>query len=248
VSFGERIREASEQNRSRIVLALDLEDPSAEELARKSKVVLEKVQKQICAVKINRQLVLSLGLRGVESIVELAHEHSLPTIMDAKLNDVAHTNEFMMRAYMEAGFDAVIASPVAGWKGGLDGVFKLATANGKAVILLVYMSNPGAVAFYSLNGSRNGEKPRPVYELLTELATEWGAHGVVVGATQPGIISRVRQLAGQEMVIYSPGVGAQGGDPKKALQAGSNYLIVGRAIYQAADPHKAAMEIHMATT
>jgi orotidine-5'-phosphate decarboxylase len=248
VSFGERIKQASERNRSRIVVALDLEDPNLEELARRSKVVLEKVHEYVCAVKINRQLVLSLGLRGVETIVRLAQEHSLPTIMDAKLNDVAHTNEFMMRAYMETGFDAVIASPVAGWEGGLDGVFKLAVANMKGVILLVYMSNPGAKTFYSLNGSRNGERPRPVFELLTQLATEWKAHGVVVGATQPEIISRVRELAGPTTAIYSPGVGAQGGDPKKALAAGSDYLIVGRAIYQAEDPERAAKEMRMATS
>ncbi len=44
------------------------------------------------------------------------------------------------------------------------------------------------------------------------------------------------------MAIYSPGVGVQGGDAKKALDAGSTYLIVGRSIYNADDPEKAAME------
>jgi len=185
---------------------------------------------------------LSLGLRnGVDSIIKLANELSVPTIMDAKLNDVGHTNEFMARSYFDIGFDAIIASPVAGWENGLDTVFKLADSRGRSVILLTYMSNPGAEAFYSLIASRGNENPRPVFELLTEMAVQWKAHGVVVGATRPEIISRVRQLAGPKLAIYSPGVGAQGGDAKKALDAGSTYLIVGRAIYNAADPARAAM-------
>jgi orotidine-5'-phosphate decarboxylase len=162
--------------------------------------------------------------------------------MDAKLNDVGHTNEFMMRSYVDAGFDAVIASPLVGWEDGLDSVFRTATLHGKSVILLVYMSNPGAEAFYSLMASQGHEKPRPIFELLTQMAIQWKAHGVVVGATKPEIISRVRQLAGAELAIYCPGIGAQGGDAKKAIAAGSNYLIVGRAICQAPDPAKAAIQ------
>ncbi len=241
--FEERVRKAAEANKSRIVLALDLEDPDKERLVAKSKDILGKVSKLICAVKINRQLVLSLALRnGVDSIIESAHELSLPTIMDAKLNDVGHTNEFMARSYFDIGFDAIIASPVAGWENGLDGVFGLANSRGRAIILLVYMSNPGAEAFYSLNASRASEKPRPLFELLTEMAVQWKAHGVIVGATKPEMITHVRQLAGPKLAIYSPGVGAQGGDAKKALDAGSTYLIVGRSIYNADDPEKAAIE------
>jgi orotidine-5'-phosphate decarboxylase len=211
--------------------------------------ILRKVRYSICAVKINRQLVLSLGLRdGVESIVMMAHEFSLPAIMDAKLNDVGHTNEFMMRSYIDVGFDAVIASPVAGWHDGLDSVFNLAETHGKSVILLVYMSNPGAEEFYSLLAAHGHETPRPIFEHLTEMALRWGAHGIVVGATRPEIISRVRGLAGPNMAIYSPGVGAQGGDPRKALTAGSNFLIIGRAIYGAEDPAKAARELRDLTS
>jgi len=241
VSFLDSIRRASEENQTRIVLALDVEDSSTDRLSTKSKDILRTVKDCICAVKINRQLVLSLGLRGgVDSIVKLSHEFSLPAIMDAKLNDVGHTNEFMMRSYVEAGFDAVIASPVAGWEDGLEPVFRLAESHGKSVILLVYMSNPGAEYLYSLMAGKRGETQRPVFELLTEMALEWRAHGLVVGATKPEIISRVRELVGRPMVIFSPGVGAQGGDARKAIMAGSDCLIVGRAIYNAADPAEAA--------
>jgi orotidine-5'-phosphate decarboxylase len=203
--------------------------------------MVREVGKFICAVKINRQLVLSLGLRdGVDTIVELIHEMSLPAIMDAKLNDVGHTNEFMARSYIDTGFDGIIASPVAGWEGGLDSVFQLTDSLGKGVILLVYMSNPGAERVYSLKTEPADGKPRPVFELFAEMAVQWKASGVIVGATKPDIISRVRKLVGSDMAIFSPGVGVQGGDAVKAMAAGADYLIVGRSIYDAVDPSEAA--------
>jgi orotidine-5'-phosphate decarboxylase len=241
VSFEEKIRSSSETNGTKIVLALDIEDPDRDDLVNKATKILRQASNYICAVKINRQLVLSLGLhRGVDSIVKLAHELSLPAIMDAKLNDVGHTNEFMMRSYIDAGFDSVIASPVAGWEGGLDSVFELARSRKAGVILLIYMSNPGAESLYSLKSMPTNGTTEQVFELFAKMAVQWNANGVIVAATRPDIITRVRGLVGSNMPIFSPGVGAQRGDATKAIAAGSDYLIVGRSIYGATDPGDAA--------
>ena len=243
MSFEDRILRAAEKNKSRTVLALDLEDTDASRLVSRGRDVIRDVAELICAVKINRQLVMALGLGAVrDSIIRLANDFSLPTIMDAKLNDVGHTNGFMARTYFDMGFDAVIASPIVGWENGLDTVFEAAKSRNKGVILLTYMSNPGAEAFYSLAVHQTDGHGKPVFEILTDLAVKWKAQGVIVGATQPGVISRVRRLAGPNLPIYSPGVGAQGGDPDTALDAGSTYLIVGRSIYNSPDTAKAAME------
>lgn len=241
--FREMIREASARNKSKIVLALDLEDSDREKLLRKSRDVLQMASKDICAVKINRQLVLALGLwNGVDSLVSAAHELSLPAIMDAKLNDVGHTNLFMARSYMEAGFDALIASPIVGWEGGMEPVFTLANSRDKGLILLIYMSHPGAETFYSMKASVRDQPSRPIFEMLVDLAVEWKADGMIVGATRPEIIKRVRTIAGREIAIFSPGVGAQGGEPRASIHAGADYLIVGRAIYDAQDVEHAAKQ------
>ncbi|HKM75728.1 MAG TPA: orotidine-5'-phosphate decarboxylase [Candidatus Bathyarchaeia archaeon] len=244
--FGESVRRASELNRTRTVLALDLEDKDPSVLIKRCEKLLREVGDQICAVKINRQLVLTLGLtHGVDVIVDFAHSLSLPTIMDAKLNDVAHTNAAMTRAYLECGFDAIIASPIVGWEDGLDSVFELMNKAEKSIILLVHMSNPGSENFYSL---MVGDTKTPIFERFAELALLWKAHGVVVGATKPDVISRVREMIGDELQIYSPGVGFQGGDGKRAIQAGANYIIVGRSIYSSPDPGKSAREMRFMTT
>jgi orotidine-5'-phosphate decarboxylase len=242
VSFEEKILRAASTNQTRTVLALDLEDPDSSRLLKKSTKVVQDIKDSICAIKINRQLILTLGLRAVaDNIIKLANDLSLPTIMDAKLNDVGHTNEFMARTYFDSGFDAIIASPIAGWGDGLDKVFAAASARGGGVLLLTYMSNPGAEAFYSLMTKQTGGGERPIFEILAKLALEWKAHGVIVGATKPQVISRVRQLVGPKLPIYSPGVGPQGGDAEKAVAAGATYLIVGRAIYASPDPKSAAL-------
>ena len=245
MSFEEKIQAAAVRNQSRTVLALDLEDSDPSRLVMKSMDVIRSVKDLICAIKINRQLILGLGLRAVEdSIIKPAIDFSIPTIMDAKLNDVGHTNGFMARSYFDAGFDAIIASPVVGWKDGLDKVFEAAESRKKGILLLTYMSNPGAEAFYSLTTDQ-GTGPIPVFEVLTNRALEWKAQGIIVGATKPQIISISRRIVGPKLPIYSPGVGAQGGDAKTAIQAGATYLIIGRAIYTSPDPKRAAMGLRI---
>lgn len=243
MSFSNLIRASSERAQSRFVLALDLEQDDRQILFEKCNEILENVHEYICALKINRQLVLALGLPTVSQIVRKAHEYALPAIMDAKLNDVGHTNSFMMKSYVNAGFDAVIASPITGWSGGMDAVFEEARRNDKGVILLVYMSNPGAEQFYSkLTTTEDGRKP--IFEVFAQMAVEWGADGLVVGATRPEIIRQVRTLVGPSMAIYSPGIGVQGGDAKKTVESGSTYLIVGRAIYASPSPRIAARKLY----
>jgi len=245
LSFGESVRRASKRNSTRTVLALDLEDKDRSALIKRCEKLLSEVSDQICAVKINRQLILALGLTGgVDLIVDFAHSLSLPTIIDAKLNDVAHTNASMTRAYLECGFDAIIASPIVGWEYGLDSVFELVNNTEKSIILLVHMSNPGSEKFYSLMVA---DTRTPIFERFAELALRWKAHGVVVGATNLDVVSRVRAIVGDEIQIYSPGVGAQGGDGRRAIEAGANYIIVGRSIYSSSDPSKSARQIRFMT-
>ena len=82
----------------------------------------------------------------------------------------------------------------------------------------------------------------PQAEEMARLAAEVGAAGVVAPATRPDRIRLIRSIIG-EMLIISPGVGAQGGSPAEALRAGADYLIVGRSVYGSEDPARAAHEL-----
>lgn len=235
--------EGSERRRgSRVVLALDVVEENPERVFSRSISVLREVHEYICAVKINYHLILPLALfNGVKKIIGLAKELSLPTIADCKANDIGSTNRIIAENYFRAGFDALVANPFIGWEDGLQPIFEVAEKMGGGVILLVYMSHRAAWEGYGqkVYDPISG-RVKPQYIILAERALSWGADGVIVGATYPEKIREVYGILGSSIPIYSPGVGAQGGDVDAAVSAGSHYLIVGRSIVDAKSPARAA--------
>jgi len=228
--------------RSNLVLALDLPPLESHQLLSRSIDLLEEVHPYICAVKINRHLVLPHGLlNGTQRIVSLAHDLGLPTIIDCKINDIGNTNRVIAEFYYNAGFDAVTANPFVGWDEGLQPVFEIAKRKRRGVILLVYMSHKGALEGYGqkIFDPKSG-KLTSQYLVFAEKALSWNADGAVVGATFPDKIEEVYTVLKERVPIYSPGIGVQGGNIEAAVSAGARYLIVGRTITLAEDPANTA--------
>jgi orotidine-5'-phosphate decarboxylase len=242
--FKERIQQLSRSNQSRIVLAIDVNDGQPRELIHSATDLLEQTRESICAVKFGRQTILSIGSEKIAELVRKIHGYGLTAIIDDKLNDIDETNAAITRAYLNLGFDALTVNPFAGWKGGLESAFKLAHEHGMGLLALVYMSHPGASEGYGQKIlSRSGpNKARPEFEIFAEKAVQWKADGAVVGATRPGVVRRVRWILDGKVPIFSPGVGAQGGEIARSLRAGTDYFIIGRSITTAKNPRKAAEE------
>jgi len=237
MKFREKMEKSAVDKDSKIILALDLPPQEPDFLLEKAARILENVHRYICAVKINRHLVLPLGLGdGVKKILRIAKSHSLPTIMDCKINDIGSTNHVIAKYYFEAGFDAVTANPFVGWEEGLEPVFKIAKDHGKGVILLVYMSHKASCEGYGQTIKDKNGKTVPQYMVFAKKALTWKADGVVVGATFPEKIREIRQILREEVPIYSPGIGAQGGKIRQAIKAGASFLIVGRTIIFSENP------------
>src|SRR2546425_9947472 len=78
------------------------------------------------------------------TLIATSHANELPCIIDDKLGDIDETNSAISQAYFKLGFDSRIVNPIAGRKGGLEPVSTLAHKARKGVIVLVYMSSPGA--------------------------------------------------------------------------------------------------------
>jgi len=240
-SFKETIQQASKNNFSRIILALDLDGSTPSQLLRTGRQLFEKTAPYICAVKFGRQTVLNLGTDRTRILIKYIHANDLPCIIDDKLNDIDETNKAIAQAYFGLGFDGIIVNPFVGWKGGLKSVFKLAHETGKGVIVLVYMSHPGASEGYGqlvFNG--HNKRPRPQFEVFAEKAGLWKADGAVVGATRPDIVKKVRSKLRDGIQIYSPGIGVQGGKIRGASKAGTDFFIMGRSITKSSDPEKVA--------
>ena len=247
MSFKLKMEKAAEKTGSNIVLAFDLPPDKPEKLFLKAEKLLEAVNSHICAVKFNRHLVLPLGLfGGVEKLIGQAKRYGLPTIMDCKINDIGNTNRIIAEHYFEAGFDAVIANPFIGWEEGVQPVFEMAKEMGRGVILLVYMSHKGAWDGYGQKVfvEKTGQVVSQ-YRVFAQKALDWGADGAVVGATYPEKVRELYSVLGEKVPIYSPGIGAQGGQIDEAVRSGAKYLIVGRTIMLAENPSKVAEDLKL---
>jgi len=242
------MEQAAKNKESNIVLNLDFpfaRPENHETLLLKAENVLETVSPYICAMKINHHLVLPLGtFDGVQKLVERAHDLGLMAIMDCKVNDIGSTNQVIAEYYYAAGFDALIANPFIGWEEGLEPIFDVAYRLRRGVILLVYMSHKGANEGYgqTIIDAETAQKI-PQYVSFAKKALKYDADGAIVGATYPEKIKEIHKILGEKTPIYSPGIGAQGGEIKSALEAGATYLLVGRVITLAENPAESAKKI-----
>jgi orotidine-5'-phosphate decarboxylase len=228
-----RIRESA-SDKSRIILANDLENLSIQKLESNTIKNIKTLNKFLCAIKFNFHLILPLGMQSLTKINRFAHDAGLQTIADIKLNDIGNTNKIATEKLWQAGFDAVIVNPIMGSEN-LQSLVESAHKDGHGIITLVHMSHPGAKLGYGLTVLQN-KKTLKINELFLEWSCSMKADGIVVGATVPQIIKSCYKKAKGRCEIYSPGVGTQGGDPINAIRSGANYLIVGRTILNAKDP------------
>ncbi len=143
----------------------------------------------------------------------------VPIILDAKRGDIGSTAEqYAKEAFERYGADAVTLSPFMGF----DSVQPYLKYEGKGAFLLCRTSNPGGD---DLQNQRLASVPGEplLYEHVARLAQgPWnlnGQLGLVVGATYPAEIERVRQVA-PTLPLLIPGVGAQGGDAVATVKAG----------------------------
>lgn len=242
------MEQTAKTRESNIIMAFDFpfEKPeNREKLLAKAERVMDAVNPYLCAIKFNHHLVLPLGLfDGVEKLVKRAHDLGLMTIMDCKVNDIGSTNQTIAEYYYVAGFDALIANPFIGWEEGLQPIFDVARRLQRGVILLVYMSHKAAPEGYgqTIFDAELGEKMLQ-YVSFAKKALKYKADGAIVGATFPEKIKEVYKILGENVPIFSPGIGAQGGEIMPAFEAGARYLIVGRSITGAEDPAESAKQI-----
>jgi len=153
----------------------------------------------------------------------MAHMRSVaprvPVILDAKRGDIGSTAEqYAIEAFERYGADAVTLSPFMGF----DSVQPYLKYHGKGAFLLCRTSNPGGDDLQSQRLSSVAGEPL-LYEHVARLAQgPWnlnGQLGLVVGATYPAEIERVRRVA-PTVPLLIPGVGAQGGDALATVRAG----------------------------
>jgi len=205
------------------------------------------------------------GWDALKQVIEAVAEESaglgstIPVILDAKRGDIASTAEaYAKSAFENLGVHAITLSPYLG----KDSIDPFLAYKEKGVFLLCKTSNPGAgdlqdipvsvgAGLVPAQAGRPQGSPLRLYEYVACLAQQWntgGNIGLVVGATQPEALARVRAAA-PDLWFLVPGVGAQGGDLATALQSalrpdGKGMLVnVSRAISRAENPKLIAAKL-----
>jgi len=140
----------------------------------------------------------------------------IPVILDSKRGDIGSTaDHYALEAFERYGADAVTVNPYMGF----DTIEPYLKHAGKGVIVLCRTSNPGGSDLQFLN-TASGES---LYLHVAKLAAQkWNTSGqisLVVGATYPEEIAKVRAIVG-DMPLLIPGIGAQGGDIDATVNAG----------------------------
>ncbi len=181
--------------------------------------IVDATKDLVCAFK--PQIAYFHAQRAEEQLERLiAHIHAsapgVPVILDAKRGDIGATAEQYAREVFERyRADAVTLSPFMGY----DSIEPYLRHEGKGLILLCRTSNPGGDDLQAQDLAGGGR----LYEHIARLAAgPWnrdGRLGLVVGATYPREVARVRELA-PTLPLLIPGIGAQGGDAEATVRAG----------------------------
>ncbi|MBS4019331.1 MAG: orotidine-5'-phosphate decarboxylase [Dechloromonas sp.] len=226
MTFTEQLAAAWQKNDSQLCVGLD-PDPAKfpahlqgrdDAILEFCKSIVDATADLVCSFK--PQIAYFAARRAEDQLEALiAHIHErhpgIPVILDAKRGDIGSTAEqYAVEAFERFRADAVTVNPYMG----RDSVEPYLAFPDKGVILLCRTSNAGGSDLQFLDVG--GEK---LYERVARLAAEqWnttGQIGLVVGATFPAEIARVRAIVG-DMPLLVPGIGAQGGDIEATVKAG----------------------------
>jgi orotidine-5'-phosphate decarboxylase len=216
--------------RERLIVALDV--PSVEDAEK----VVTRLGESVLFYKIGYQLAFAGGLPFAAGLIAAGKQ----VFLDLKLHDIGNTVEKAVQsvAQMGATFLTVHAFPQT-MKAAVEGKRGSTLRILAVTVLTSYDDSDLAAAGYEMS----------VGELVTARAgqaRDIGVDGLVCSAEE---VPQLRDIAGPGMVLVTPGIrpaGSATGDqkrvmtPSQAIEAGADYLVVGRPVLEAADPKRAA--------
>ena len=240
-SFFDRLARRATQIDSLLCIGLDPRGDSVEAIREECGRIIAATVEYALAFKPNSAFFEAFGPEGMLALLDViaAVPDGIPVILDAKRGDIADTAEAYARAaFQTLGVDAITLSPYLG----SDALAPFIARPDCGVFVLCKTSNPGADEFQAL-ALQSGDGG-PLFAEVARHAVAWNRLdnvGLVVGATDPAALARVRALA-PDLWFLVPGIGAQGGDLSAALAAGLRadglglVINASRIIARAANP------------
>ena len=247
-SFNVRLSEIINVKKSHLCVGLDITperlsttSSSLDDLKTHTFRVIDATRDLVAAYKPNLAFFERWGSPGYQWLEETMDyfDNDVVIIGDAKRGDIGNTaKQYAKSLFDHFGFDAVTLSPYMG----LDSITPFTEIPEKGAFILCRTSNPSAIDLQSLSTGKE-----LLFDKIAKLAVQWNQNnnvGLVVGATSPEEISRVRGNA-SGLPFLIPGIGAQGGDLTKSMIDGNTdgvaLINVSRSISFAGDLSKSAI-------
>ncbi|MFT5720295.1 MAG: orotidine-5'-phosphate decarboxylase [Motiliproteus sp.] len=216
---------------SRLIVALDY--PSMEQALA----MASQLDPTLCRVKVGKELFTRAG----PAVVDALHRQGFEVFLDLKFHDIPNTTAKAVVAAAEMGVWMVNVHASGGRKMMETARNELDKVVGSKPLLIAVtvLTSMLAEDLQQLGVQQN---PQQQVQRLALLAQESGMDGVVCSAQEARLLKR--QL-GAVFQLVTPGIRPQGADegdqqrimtPAQAIRAGSDYLVLGRPITQAAEP------------
>lgn len=210
------------EKETNLALAADVTDP--EELIN----LIRAIGDQICVLKTHIDIVANFNDDLVNTLVELKEKHDFLIFEDRKFADIGNTVQlqYSQGVYKIVDWADITNAHVVPGPGIIEGLQDVGLEKGRALLLLAEMSSEGNLA--------TGEYTTAAVKMAEEYSD------FVIG------FIGMKQLSDDpKFITMTPGVKLGGGGdslkqqyntPGSAVSGGSDVIIVGRGIYEAADP------------
>jgi len=221
-----------------LIVALDM--PSSQALST----LLQSLPREIVWFKVGLELFAAEGPRALAPL----HAQGKKIFLDLKLHDIPRTVERTVAAAAQHNV-GMLTLHAAGGRAMLKAAAQAAQAIGPNAPKLIAVTSLTSLSQADLAEIGISRALKDQALALGELALASGMDGLVASAQE---VEHLRQHFGQKLLLVTPGIrptdGALGDQkrvatPTMAVQAGSNFLVVGRPILEATDPNTAALAI-----
>lgn len=218
---------------SPVIVALDF--PAAEQALA----VAQQLSPSACRVKVGKELFTRSGPGIVEALQQLGFE----VFLDLKFHDIPNTTAMAVKAAAELGVWMVNVH-CSGGLAMMAACREVLEQHRGTTPLLIGVTVLTSMEQSDLAGIGLDVEPATQVLRLAQLAERAGLDGLVCSAQEAQALKQ-QWPAGQ---LVTPGIRPAGSaqddqkrilTPEQALQAGSDYLVIGRPITQAADPAQA---------
>ncbi len=229
-------------DKDKIIIALDVN--TIKETGR----LLDMLSPHVKIFKVGMELFYSCGPKAIELIKKYDKE----VFLDLKFHDIPNTVRNSAKAVTRLGV-AMFNVHAQGGRGMMKAALEGAEEEGERlgidrprILGVTILTSIDKRALQQIGIDKSPEKA--VLD-LAKLAKDSGLDGAVAS---PQETTKIRKEIGRDFLIVTPGVRPEGTEkqdqkrtttPKEALEAGADYIVIGRPITKAKDPIKALDKI-----